>query len=108
MANINLNDPDANKGAVEEQKPEEETNTSLAGQNPHRGIESRLEDEMLKGNDTDFPEPGQRAEHSGQIQGQPPRENNANDDTDADPEMKESGEAQSRNQGDEREDKLAS
>ena len=62
----NRNDADAGKGAVEgdgrgSTEREQNCNTSLAGQNPHR-TESRL----VKSNDSDFPEPGGSPEHSGQ------------------------------------------
>jgi len=51
----------ANKGAVEQDSPEQETNTSLAGQLPHRN-----ENPLVKSRDTDFPEPGENPEHSGE------------------------------------------
>ena len=62
----NIDDQDAGKGAVEgdgrgRTEAEQNGNTSLAGQNPHR-TESRL----VKSNDSDFPEPGSNPEHSGQ------------------------------------------
>jgi hypothetical protein len=53
------------KGAVEDDMPHPDTNRrpqhgSLSGQLGHRD-----QDEMLKDNDTDFPEPDAEAEHSG-------------------------------------------
>src|SRR5690348_3994902 len=62
----NIDDQDAGKGAVEgdgrgKTEAEQNGNTSLSGQNPHR-TESRL----VKSNDSDFPEPGSNPEHSGQ------------------------------------------
>lgn len=48
------------KGAVEDDDPKA-GHTSMAGQLGHRD-----QDEMLKDNDTDFPEPDAEAEHSGQ------------------------------------------
>jgi hypothetical protein len=51
----------AHKGAVEQDSPEQETNTSLSGQLPHRN-----EVPLVKANDTDFPEPGENEEHSGE------------------------------------------
>jgi hypothetical protein len=53
------------KGAVEDDAPHPETGRrpqhgSLSGQLGHRD-----QDEMLKDNDTDFPEPDAEAEHSG-------------------------------------------
>jgi hypothetical protein len=55
------------KGAVEQDAPNQEAsnsapggNNSLSGQLGHRD-----QDDMLKDNDTDFPEPDALAEHSG-------------------------------------------
>ena len=56
-------DMDSHKGAFEPEDPREKGNTSIAGQLPHRG-----EDPLLKSSDTDFPEPGENAEHSGEPQ----------------------------------------
>lgn len=54
----NTNDQDRFKGAVEEGETE---NTSMQGQLGHRD-----QDPMLKSADTDFPEPGENPEHSGE------------------------------------------
>ena len=59
-------DGDVHKGAVESGAPrqsgcEDEQNTSLSGQLPHRGAQ-----DVIDGQDTDFPEPGESPEHSGQ------------------------------------------
>jgi hypothetical protein len=54
-------DEDAKKGAVESDKPQQHSDESLSGQLPHR-----TEDPRIKGQDTDFPEPGENPEHSGQ------------------------------------------
>ncbi len=54
-------DPDSNKGAVEQDKPGQPTNTSMSGQLGHRS-----ENPQVKSNDTDFPEPGENPEHSGE------------------------------------------
>jgi hypothetical protein len=54
-------DADLKKGAVESDRPGESTQTSLTGQLPHRPEDSRI-----KGQDTDFPEPGENPEHSGE------------------------------------------
>lgn len=55
-------DQDRGKGAVEQDKPEAKPgNTSMQGQLGHRD-----QDPMLKSSDTDFPEPGQGPEHSGE------------------------------------------
>jgi hypothetical protein len=54
-------DPDEKKGAVEQDAPDQPTNTSMRGQLPHRS-----ESPLIKSNDTDFPEPGENPEHSGE------------------------------------------
>lgn len=54
-------DNDLTKGAVETDKPGQQSESSLAGQLPHRP-----ENAFIKGRDTDFPEPGENPEHSGQ------------------------------------------
>lgn len=54
-------DPDRNKGAVEQDKPGERGNTSLQGQLGHRN-----KGPLVDNADTDFPEPGENPEHSGQ------------------------------------------
>jgi hypothetical protein len=56
-------DSDLHKGAVEEETTAPATNGEpyLQGQLGHRD-----EDEMLKDSDTDFPEPGNTPEHSGE------------------------------------------
>jgi hypothetical protein len=56
-------DEDLKKGAVESDKPKDPSQVSLEGQLPHR-----TEDNRIKGRDTDFPEPGENPEHSGQDQ----------------------------------------
>jgi hypothetical protein len=58
-------DEDLHKGAVEDSSPEATRRpatgqSSLGGQLGHRD-----QDELIKDNDTDFPEPGAREEHSG-------------------------------------------
>jgi hypothetical protein len=54
-------DQDSGKGAVEQESREQPSNTSLAGQLGHRD-----QDPLIKSNDTDFPEPGNNEEHSGE------------------------------------------
>ena len=56
-------DNDSHKGAIESDKPNQETQTSLSGQLPHRD-----QDPRIKGQDTDFPEPGENPEYSGERQ----------------------------------------
>jgi hypothetical protein len=67
-------DEDAGKGAVEQDRPNEETNVSMAGQIGHRDQNS-----LLKSSDSDFPEAGQNEEHSGEKSSR----NELNRDTDA-------------------------
>jgi len=54
-------DNDLKKGAVEPDRREQPSQTSLQGQLPHRP-----QTPLIEGQDTDFPEPGENPEHSGQ------------------------------------------
>ena len=54
-------DQDRVKGAVEQDEPQQPSNTSLQGQLGHRD-----QDPLLKSSDTDFPEPGGSPEHTGE------------------------------------------
>jgi hypothetical protein len=59
-------DVDLKKGAVEDDSPHRRTqhddsNTSMRGQLGHR-----YHDDMISGNDSDYPEPGENPEHSGE------------------------------------------
>lgn len=56
-------DQDRSKGAVEQDESNQGGNTSLQGQLGHRD-----QDPLLKSSDTDFPEPGGTAEHSGELE----------------------------------------
>jgi hypothetical protein len=56
--NVNK-DNDLHKGAIEDDQPREEHNTSMRGQLGHRN-----KDEITDGNDTDYPEPGENPEHT--------------------------------------------
>ncbi len=78
-------DSDLHKGAVEDDSAGAEHNTSLRGQLGHRN-----QDEMLKDNDSDYPEPGSNPEHSGEKG------------------AKEARPSQKENQNDQKEDPLAS
>ena len=49
------------KGALEPEAPDQPGNASLRGQLGHR-----TNDPLIKAADTDFPEPGENAEHSGE------------------------------------------
>ena len=57
--NISENDPDRAKGATETTEHHHDGNAGLAEQLGHRD-----QDPLLKGADTDFPEPGNSPEHS--------------------------------------------
>jgi hypothetical protein len=63
-------DSDTRKGAVESQSPADSTprpdqRSNLADQLPHRSADPMIKS-LDEDNDTDFPEPGQAPEHSGQ------------------------------------------
>lgn len=59
--NQNAHDEDAGKGAVEQDSPGEETNMSSTGQIGHRN-----QDPSGDSSDSDFPEPGENEEHTGE------------------------------------------
>lgn len=59
-----MKDNDANKGAIEQDRRQQETNTSLGGQNGHRD-----QDPLLKSSNSDFPERGENEEHTGEPHG---------------------------------------
>jgi hypothetical protein len=61
MAQIDGKDQDRLKGALEQEEKDQQGNTSMQGQLGHRD-----QDPMLKAADTDFPEPGENPEHSGE------------------------------------------
>jgi hypothetical protein len=61
MTKISDNDPDRAKGATEGEQHNHDGNAGLEEQLGHRD-----QDPMLKDADTDFPEPGNNAEHSGE------------------------------------------
>ena len=99
-------DMDREKGAVESDEPDTEGNTSLSGQLGHRD-----QDPLIKANDTDFPEPGENPEHSGEpdsnmlARDDDYREEPANPEAagqDQDP-----GQRQKRHQGGKKDDPLA-
>jgi hypothetical protein len=58
-----LKDQDREKGAVEQDERTQRGNTSMQGQLGHRD-----QDPMLKAADTDFPEPGENPEHTGEAE----------------------------------------
>lgn len=98
-------DEDLGKGAVEQDRPDEETNVSFGGQSGHRD-----QDSLLKSSDSDFPEPGQNEEHTGEPQGR----NQLNADTagcgksEAEGTQKATGSSQKENQNKSKDDPLAS
>jgi hypothetical protein len=64
-------DGDLHKGAIEDDsvhrpgEPNDATNTSMSGQIGHRSSETQTGG-TGEGEDSDFPEPGESPEHSGQ------------------------------------------
>jgi hypothetical protein len=111
-------DNDAGKGAVEQDRPEQETNVApLSEQLGHRD-----QDVLNKMNDSDFPQAGQHEEHSGEMQGKnqfdedtnagekcDPKGNQRDPDGNAEGELQDMdpGQAQKRNQGGKKDDDLA-
>ncbi len=88
-------DQDIHKGAVEDDSVnanKNEQNTSLRGQNPHRGASP-----LASGQDTDYPEPGENAEHSGEPEIDPEQNKT----------VQSAGERQKTNQSWRKEDPLA-
>ena len=69
---MTTNDQDRLKGALEKEDPTQEGNTSMRGQLGHRD-----QDPMLKAADTDFPEPGENPEHTGEPESLPEDSNAA-------------------------------
>lgn len=65
---IHTPDQDRFKGALEKEEPYQHGNTSMQGQLGHRD-----QDPMLKAADTDFPEPGENPEHTGEPGTEPRR-----------------------------------
>jgi hypothetical protein len=61
MNKISENDPDRAKGAVESDEHHHDGNLGLSEQLGHRD-----QDPRIKNADTDFPEPGNSPEHSGE------------------------------------------
>ena len=62
-SSILKNDPDRGKGAVDTDEHHHDGNAALSEQLGHRD-----QDPLIKGADTDFPEPGENPEHSGEPQ----------------------------------------
>ncbi len=97
---FNEDNPDMAKGAVEQDRRSQETNTSLAGQLPHR-----TDNPLVKASDSDFPEPGNNEEHSGEPHEKSPEprpQSPERDTVNQDP-----GHRQKRNQNEQKDDPLA-
>ncbi len=90
------------KGATEENA----STTSLRAQLPHRN-----QDPLIKSNDSDFPEPGENPEHSGEpeLASLYMRDEPATDEEDPEgaEQDQDPGHRQKQNQGDEKDDPLA-
>ena len=69
MTKISENDPDRAKGAVEVDEHHHDGNIGLEEQLGHRD-----QDPLVKGADTDFPEPGENPEHTGEPVGKKPNQ----------------------------------
>jgi hypothetical protein len=67
MTRISDNDPDGAKGATEGEERDRNPNAGLNGQLGHRDQDPRIKDA-----DSDFPEPGNSPEHSGEPQSNKP------------------------------------
>jgi hypothetical protein len=88
------------KGAVEQESPEQAGNTCLRGQLGHRD-----QDPVLKAYDTDFPEPGENPEHTGEeffLKSEPGKRKQDENETDAGP-----GQRRKENQNRQKDDPLA-
>jgi hypothetical protein len=108
-SNKSQKDNDVEKGAVEQNAPGDENNTSpLSAQLDHQ-----YQDPLNKMSDSDFPEPGQNEEHSGEPQGrnQLRRDTGFGPQSGENPEGKlqdqDPGQRQRRNQNDRKDDDLA-
>lgn len=89
-----MNDNDLHKGAFEEDDPRDKGQSSLKGQLSHRD-----QNPMIKASDTDFPEPGENPEHSGEPEEQ--------EDPEGEMQDQDPGHRQKHNQGNKGEDPLA-
>jgi len=92
--NSSRHDSDAHKGAVENERAGEESNTSMRGQLSHRE-----QDPQIKGSDSDYPEPGLTEEHTGERTEQQKKSAETG---------KQPGVSQKTNQNQQKEDPLAS
>jgi len=90
-------DNDLMKGATEDEAPGEKNMTSMTGQLGHRD-----DDPMIKDADSDFPEPGESPEHSGEVK-EPNQANKGNEKQYA-PGRNSAGETQLPEPGDKKKD----
>ena len=101
--NQNAHDEDAGKGAVEQDRPDQKTNVSTTGQTGNRG-----QDSAPPTSNTDFPEPGENEEHTGE----PREQNKTGRDSELNPEGltqdQDPGFRQKENQNKSKDDPLAS
>jgi hypothetical protein len=100
-------DVDNDKGSVEQDRPSQDTNTSLQGQLPHRD-----ENPNIKSGDTDYPEPGENPEHSGEPRGRNMTDRDAgceksSDTPEGETQDQEPGQRQKQNQAGRKDDPLA-
>jgi len=95
-------DADLGKDGVEQDSRDEATNTSLSGQLGHRD-----DNPLVKASDSDFPEPGQNEEHTGE----PADRNQLEEDSGCSPEStiqdQERGDRHNENQNQSKDDALA-
>ncbi len=61
-----MHDNDLHKGALEDNNPRQKPQARFKGQLSHRE-----NDPLIKASDTDFPEPGENPEHSGEPEERP-------------------------------------
>ena len=73
MTKISANDPDRAKGAVDDEQHQHDGNLALEEQLGHRD-----QDPRIKNADTDFPEPGENPEHSGESSAKKPKSKRSN------------------------------
>lgn len=102
MTNITHRDQDEGKGVVERSAGEGRTQVSVAGQTGHRD-----QDPLLKASDSDFPEPGQNEEHTGEPQAQNELQQDAVGCSDEATEDQDPGFRQKENQNKSKDDPLA-
>lgn len=95
-------DQDESKGVVEETGGRNKTPVSLAGQSGHRD-----QDPLLKASDSDYPEPGQNEEHTGEPRGHNQLENDTSVNPEGLTQDQDPGFRQKQNQNKTKDDPLA-